>query len=131
MFVGFFVYSSAPRQTKNPRFCLSSRSYRPFFSKPPAFEVLVQNFETLAPQGFAGDGCLFCVGVSLGVGGDVNPKLSRDTLATMRVEIYFAVVAGLSGIARHYPFLFEPPLIAAIGGAYWAFFAEKAEKPGD
>ena len=54
VFAGFFVYTSAPRSAQNPRFFLFSRSYRPFFSKPPAFAVLVRNFQTLAAQGFAG-----------------------------------------------------------------------------
>lgn len=49
----------------------------------------------------------------------------------MRIAIYFAVVAGLAGIAWHYPFLFELPLIAAIGGAYWAFFAKKEGPSGE
>jgi hypothetical protein len=41
----------------------------------------------------------------------------------MRIAIYFAVLAALAGLAWLYPFLFELPLAAAIGGAYWAFFA--------
>ncbi len=49
----------------------------------------------------------------------------------MRIVIYFAVVAVLVGIAWQYPFLFELPLIAAIGGAYWAFFARKQEPSGE
>jgi hypothetical protein len=47
----------------------------------------------------------------------------------MRVAIYISVIAILTGIAWHYPFLFELPLIAAIGGAYWAFFAGKNKAP--
>jgi hypothetical protein len=47
----------------------------------------------------------------------------------MRVAIYISVIAILTGIAWRYPFLFELPLIAAIGGAYWAFFAGKNEPP--
>jgi hypothetical protein len=47
----------------------------------------------------------------------------------MRIVIYTAAVAVLTGIAWQYPFLFELPLIAAIGGAYWAFFASKADDP--
>jgi hypothetical protein len=43
----------------------------------------------------------------------------------MRVAIYVAVIAILTGIAWVYPFLFELPLVAAIGGAYWAFFTVK------
>jgi hypothetical protein len=46
----------------------------------------------------------------------------------MRIAIYLFVVATLTGMAWHYPFLFELPLIAAIGGAYWAFFAGKGVK---
>jgi hypothetical protein len=47
----------------------------------------------------------------------------------MRIVIYMIAVVGLSGIAWAYPFLFELPLIAAIGGAYWAFFARNNEDP--
>lgn len=43
----------------------------------------------------------------------------------LRAVLYLAVVAGLTGLAWHYPFLFELPLIAAVGGAYWAFFSTK------
>ncbi len=46
---------------------------------------------------------------------------------TVRVAIYTVTVALLGGIAWQYPFMFELPLIAAIGGAYWAFFAGKAD----
>ena len=60
---------------------------------------------------------------------EYEPDACRDTLASMRIAIYVAVVAGLSGIAWLYPFLFELPLITAIGGAYWAFFAGKSDKP--
>jgi hypothetical protein len=34
----------------------------------------------------------------------------------MRTAIYLAVVGSLAGIAWHYTFLFELPLVAAIGG---------------
>jgi hypothetical protein len=47
----------------------------------------------------------------------------------MRIAIYLAIVAALAGLAWVYPFLFELPLAAAIGGAYWAFFAGKGEPP--
>jgi len=47
----------------------------------------------------------------------------------MRILAYCIVVAALAGIAWVYPFLFELPLIAAIGGAYWAFFASKDDQP--
>lgn len=47
----------------------------------------------------------------------------------MRIAIYLAVVATLAGLAWLYPFLFELPLAAAIGGAYWAFFADKDGPP--
>lgn len=47
----------------------------------------------------------------------------------MRVVIYCIVVTALLGLAWVYPFLFELPLLAAIGGAYWAFFAGKGDKP--
>jgi len=47
----------------------------------------------------------------------------------MRVAIYLSVTAILTGIAWECPFLFELPLVAAIGGAYWAFFAGRNEAP--
>ncbi len=47
----------------------------------------------------------------------------------MRVAIYLSVTAILTGFAWEYPFLFELPLVAAIGGAYWAFFAGRNEAP--
>jgi hypothetical protein len=49
----------------------------------------------------------------------------------MRILIYSIVVLTLTGIAWQYPFLFELPLIAAIGGAYWAFFARKDGEPSN
>jgi hypothetical protein len=45
----------------------------------------------------------------------------------VRVAIYTVTVAVLSGIAWQYPFLFELPLLAAIGGAYWAFFSQTTD----
>jgi hypothetical protein len=39
----------------------------------------------------------------------------------MRIALYFAVVVALAGLAWVYPFPFELPLAAAVGGAYWAF----------
>lgn len=56
-------------------------------------------------------------------------RTSRATVPAMRIAIYLVVVAGLAGIAWHYPFLFELPVIAAIGGAYWAFFAKDGDNP--
>ena len=47
----------------------------------------------------------------------------------MRIAIYCLVVAVLSGLAWLHPFLFELPLAAAIGGAYWAFFAGQGGEP--
>jgi hypothetical protein len=41
-----------------------------------------------------------------------------------RIAIYLTVVTALVAIAWAYPFLFELPLLAAIGGAYWAFFSK-------
>jgi hypothetical protein len=46
----------------------------------------------------------------------------------MRIAIYFIAITTLTGIAGHYTFLFELPLIAAIGGAYCVFFAQKGEE---
>lgn len=43
----------------------------------------------------------------------------------MRIAVYFIAVAALTGLAWHFPYLFELPLAAAISGAYWAFFAGK------
>lgn len=42
----------------------------------------------------------------------------------VRIAIYTLTVGALATAAWHYPFLFELPLIAAIGGAYWTFFAK-------
>lgn len=47
----------------------------------------------------------------------------------MRIAIYLAVVAALTGLAWVYPFLFELPLAAVIGGAYWAFLTGRDEPP--
>jgi hypothetical protein len=47
----------------------------------------------------------------------------------MRVAVSVSVIAILTGIAWHYPFLFELPVIAAIGGACWTFFAGKNAAP--
>lgn len=46
----------------------------------------------------------------------------------MRILVYCLVVVALTGLAWYYPFLFELPLIAAIGGAYWAFFARTKQQ---
>jgi hypothetical protein len=59
-----------------------------------------------------------------------SPKRNRDTLALMRIVIYLFFLAALTGLAWQYPFLFELPLIAAIGGVYWVFFA-KGEPPSE
>jgi hypothetical protein len=53
----------------------------------------------------------------------------------MRPAVYFVAIALLSSLAWHYPFLFELPVLAAIGGAWWAFFAGRKgdgseERPG-
>jgi|GEM_PF-2426652 len=47
----------------------------------------------------------------------------------MRIPLYLATIAALSVLAWVYPFLFELPLLAAIGGAYWAFFAGRSAPP--
>jgi len=41
----------------------------------------------------------------------------------VRKLIYLVALAATGTLAWHYPFLFELPLIIAIGGAWWAFFA--------
>lgn len=41
----------------------------------------------------------------------------------MRIAAYFAALASSVAIAWRYPFLFELPVIVAIGLLYWAFFA--------
>jgi hypothetical protein len=56
----------------------------------------------------------------------LTPSLPRIP-CPMRIAIYFTVVVALAGLAWLYPFLFELPLAAAIGGAYWAFFADRSE----
>lgn len=43
----------------------------------------------------------------------------------MRIAAYFAALAASIAIAWRYPFLFELPVIVAIGLLYWAFFAGK------
>jgi hypothetical protein len=42
----------------------------------------------------------------------------------MKITIYVFLLATLTALAWQYPFLFELPLIAAIGGVYWVFFAK-------
>ena len=44
----------------------------------------------------------------------------------MRPAVYFVVVALLVMVAWQFPFLFELPLIAAVGGIWWAFFAGRS-----
>ena len=61
--------------------------------------------------------------------GSREMRTSRATVPAMRIAIYLVVVVVLAGVAWHYPFLFELPLIAAIGGAYWAFFAKDGDNP--
>ncbi|HNB80118.1 MAG TPA: hypothetical protein PLX20_15930 [Rhodocyclaceae bacterium] len=51
-------------------------------------------------------------------------RIRRLTTA-MRIAAYFAALAAAIAIAWHYPFLFELPVIVAIGLLYWAFFAGK------
>jgi hypothetical protein len=59
-----------------------------------------------------------------------QPVVSVSSISiAMRILAYCIVVATLAGIAWFYPFLFELPLIAAIGGAYWTFFASKDDQP--
>lgn len=48
----------------------------------------------------------------------------------MRIVIYLFFLVALTGLAWQYPFLFELPLIAAISGVYWVFFA-KGEPPSE
>jgi hypothetical protein len=40
--------------------------------------------------------------------------------------VYLLLVFSLTGFAFAYPFLFELPLVGAIGGAYWIFFRENS-----
>jgi hypothetical protein len=40
----------------------------------------------------------------------------------MKVIAYLLLLAILTGITWKYPFLFELPILGAIGGAYWLFF---------
>lgn len=53
--------------------------------------------------------------------------LNKQPSKSIRVAIYVVTVALLGGIAWHHPFLFELPLIAVIGGAYWTFFSGKVD----
>lgn len=40
----------------------------------------------------------------------------------MKILAYLLLLAILTGITWEYPFLFELPILGAIGGAYWLFF---------
>jgi len=40
----------------------------------------------------------------------------------VKVLAYLLLLAVLAGITWTYPFLFELPILGAIGGAYWLFF---------
>ena len=51
-------------------------------------------------------------------------RIRRLTTA-MRIAAYLAALAATIALAWHYPFLFELPVIVAIGLLYWAFFAGK------
>jgi hypothetical protein len=46
----------------------------------------------------------------------------------MKVLAYVVLLGLLGGIAWQYPFLFELPLLGAIGGAYWLFFRQPPQK---
>lgn len=46
----------------------------------------------------------------------------------MRIAVYFAALAASTAIAWQFPFLFELPVIVAIGLVYWAFFAVKGDR---
>lgn len=57
-----------------------------------------------------------------------SPRNRSDSSTTkarvsMRIVIYLLVLIALTAIAWRKPFLFELPLITAVGGAYWAFFS--------
>jgi hypothetical protein len=41
---------------------------------------------------------------------------------TFKWLAYLLLVFSLTGLAFEFPFLFELPLVGAIGGAYWIFF---------
>lgn len=50
----------------------------------------------------------------------------------MKILAYLLLLGVLGGIAWQYPFLFELPLLGAIGGAYWLFFRQPPQKkPAD
>ncbi len=51
------------------------------------------------------------------------PLRIRRLTTAMRIAVYFAALAASVAIAWRYPFLFELPVIVAIGLLYWAFFA--------
>jgi hypothetical protein len=40
----------------------------------------------------------------------------------VKVLAYLLLLVVLAGITWSYPFLFELPILGAIGGAYWLFF---------
>jgi hypothetical protein len=45
----------------------------------------------------------------------------------MKILAYLILLGLLGSIAWKYPFLFELPLIGAIGGAYWLFFRQSTQ----
>lgn len=52
----------------------------------------------------------------------------RRLTSGMRIAVYFAALAASTAIAWQFPFLFELPVIVAIGLVYWAFFAVKGDR---
>ena len=44
----------------------------------------------------------------------------------MKVLAYLLLLAILTVITWKYPFLYELPILGAIGGAYWLFFRNTA-----
>lgn len=45
----------------------------------------------------------------------------------MKVLVYLLLLVVLGAVAWNYPFLFELPILGAIGGAYWLFFRDSKE----
>lgn len=46
----------------------------------------------------------------------------------MKILLYLLLLACLGAITWKYPFLFELPVLGAIGGAYWLFFRDDKQK---
>jgi hypothetical protein len=46
----------------------------------------------------------------------------QGTALAIKIVLYLLLLALLGVVTWQFPFLFELPLLGAIGGAYWIFF---------